>query len=140
LLESVVPSNFVALSFRPLKNSIYGTPLADDKFFDKTRMYLAFQSEAQQADIVNGVPRLVKLGSTNQIETLVSQALPGVPLVHVPVPPSSLPIKLNYQYFAVDQNGPVWEGVKRARSLAAWVPNEFPNPQMELFILLPQKS
>jgi type VI secretion system protein ImpJ len=140
LLESVVPSNFVALSLRPLKNSIYGTPMADDKYFANTRMYLAFQSEAQSADIVNSVPRLVKLGSTNQIETLVSQALPGVPLVHVPVPPSSLPIKLNYQYFAVDQNGPVWEGVKRARSLAAWVPNEFPNPQMELFILLPQKA
>jgi hypothetical protein len=34
----------------------------------------------------------------------------------------------------------VWEGVKRARSLAAWVPNEFRNPQMELFILLPQKT
>ncbi|HEY3928415.1 MAG TPA: type VI secretion system baseplate subunit TssK [Candidatus Koribacter sp.] len=139
LLESVVPSNFVALSLKPLRNSIYGTPMADDKYFDNTRMYLAFQSEAKPADIVNGVPRLVKLGSTNQIETLVSQALPGVPLVHVPVPPSALPVKLNYQYFAVDQNGPVWEGVKRARSLAAWVPNEFPNPQMELFILLPQK-
>jgi type VI secretion system protein ImpJ len=140
LLESVVPSNFVALSLRPLRSSIYGTPMNDDKYFDKTRIYLAVQSDAAPADIVNGVPRLVKIGSTNQIESLVSQALPGVPLVHVPVPPSSLPIKLNYQYFTVDTNSSVWDGVKRARSLAAWVPNEFPNPQMELFILLPQKT
>ena len=140
LLESVVPSNFVALSLRPLRNSIYGTPLADDNYFDNTRMYLAIQAETQPADVVNGVPRLVKLGSTNQIEMLVSQALPGVPLAHVSVPPSSLPIKMNYQYFSVDQNGAVWEGVKRARSLAAWVPNELPNPQMEILILLPQKA
>jgi type VI secretion system protein ImpJ len=111
LLESVVPSNFVALSFRPLRNSIYGTPLADDKYFANTRMYLAIQAEAPPADIVNGVPRLVKVASTNQIETLVSQALSGVPLTHVPVPPSSLPVKLNYQYFS-----------------------------LELFILLPQKA
>ena len=31
-----------------------------------------------------------------------------------------------------------WEAVGRARNLAAYVPGDFPNPQLELVILLPQ--
>jgi hypothetical protein len=35
----------------------------------------------------------------------------------------------------VNQAGPAWEGVWRERNLAAYVPAEFPNPQLELIIL-----
>jgi type VI secretion system protein ImpJ len=45
---------------------------------------------------------------------------------------------MNYQYFSLTQSGPAWESVQRARSFAAYVPEELPNPQMELIIVLPQ--
>jgi type VI secretion system protein ImpJ len=47
-------------------------------------------------------------------------------------------VKLNYQYFSLNQTGVAWEAVTRARNLAAYVPGDFPNPQLELVILLPQ--
>jgi type VI secretion system protein ImpJ len=31
-----------------------------------------------------------------------------------------------------------WEAIQRARNLAAYVPGELPNPELELIILLPQ--
>jgi type VI secretion system protein ImpJ len=55
-------------------------------------------------------------------------------------PPSAIPVKLKYQYFSLNQAGPAWEAVGRARNLAAYVPGDLPNPQMELLILLPQTS
>jgi type VI secretion system protein ImpJ len=61
-------------------------------------------------------------------------------LTHVMSPPSAIPIKLNYQYFSLGQTGLAWEAVVRARNLAAYVPGDFPNPQMELLILLPQSA
>jgi type VI secretion system protein ImpJ len=64
-------------------------------------------------------------------------ALPGLALTHTK-PPSSIPVKLNFQYFTINQSGPVWDGILKARTLAAFVPNDIADPQLELIILLPE--
>jgi type VI secretion system protein ImpJ len=138
LLETVVPSNFVSLPLKLVQPSIYATAISDDKYLRNTRMYLAVTAEMNEAQLINGTPTLIKVCSATHIEHLVRQALPGIPLTHVARPPSSIPVKLNYQYFSLNQSGMAWEAVVRSRNLAAYVPGEFPNPQLELVILLPQ--
>ena len=69
---------------------------------------------------------------------LVQRALPGLTLTHIPRPPSAIPVKVNYQYFSLNQSGACWEAIQRARNLAAYVPGDFPNPNLELLILLPE--
>jgi type VI secretion system protein ImpJ len=138
LLETVVPTNFISLPLKLVQPSIYATALDNDKYLTNTKMYLAISAEAQQADVAGRVPQLVKVCSAAHIEHLVRQALPGVSLAYVPSPPGAIPIKLNYQYFSVSQSGLAWEAIQRARNLAAYVPADLPNPQMELIILLPQ--
>ncbi|MDQ6666553.1 MAG: type VI secretion system baseplate subunit TssK, partial [Acidobacteriota bacterium] len=80
-------------------------------------------------------PQLIKVCSANHVEHLVRQALPGLTLTHVPALPASIPVKMNYKYFSVNQGGSAWEAILRARNLAAYVPGDFPNPQLELIIL-----
>jgi type VI secretion system protein ImpJ len=138
LLDTVVPTNFVSLPLKLIQPSIYGTAIDNDKYLTNTKMYLAVSAEASQADIVSKAPELVKVCSASHIDHLVRQALPGVPLTYVAQPPSAIPIKLNYQYFSLSQSGVAWEAVGRARNLAAYVPGDLPNPQLELIILLPQ--
>src|SRR5215831_6579031 len=137
LLETVVPANFVALPLTLAQPSIYATALADDKYLTNTRMYLAITAEMSQADLIAKTPYLIKICSATHIEHLVRQALPGVALTHVAAPPSSIPVKLAYQYFSLHQSGPAWEAVGRARNLAAYIPAEFSGVQAELIILLP---
>ena len=137
LLETVVPSNFVSLPLKLVQPSIYATAVSDDKYLKNTRMYLAIQAEMNEAELINKTPQLIKVCSATHIEHLVRQALPGLQLTHVARPPSSIPVKLNCQYFSLNQAGGAWEAVLRARNLAAYVPGDFPNPQMELVILLP---
>jgi len=138
LLETVVPSNFVSLPLKKLQNSIYGTPLAEDRFFKNTRMYLSISADMNEGDLIAKVPYLVKACSANHIEHLVRQALPGVPIAHTPKPPSAVPVKLNCQYFNVSLNGGAWEAIVRSRNFAVYVPGDFPNPNLELIILLPE--
>jgi type VI secretion system protein ImpJ len=138
LLETVVPSNFISLPLKLVQPSIYATSIDQDKYLVNTKMYLAINSEMNQGELINKSPHLVKVCSANHIEHLVRQALPGVPLTHVATPPSSIPMKLNFQYFSLSQAGLAWEAIQRARNLAAYVPGDFPNPQLELIILLPQ--
>ena len=140
LLETVVPKSFIALPLKEVRPSIHMTAISDDKYLTNTQLYLAVAAEANAATVIRKVPQLVKVCSADHIDHLVRQALPGVPLTHVAVPPSAIPVKLNYQYFSLSQSGGAWEAVGRARNLAAYVPGDFPNPQLELIVLLPKAS
>lgn len=137
LLETVIPSNFVALPLRPTSPSIYATPINEDKYLQNTKMYLAVAAEMPEAELIAKAPQLIKPCSANHLEHLVRNALPGVSMRHLPIPPNAIPVKLNYQYFSLNQDGPAWEAIKRSRSFAAWVPADFPNPQLELIIVMP---
>jgi type VI secretion system protein ImpJ len=137
LLETVVPSNFVSLPLKLVQPNIYAVSIDRDEYLKNTRMYLALTADTSQADLIGRPPHLLKICSGDHVELLVQKALPGVPLIHSVSPPSAIPLKLNYQYFSLSQSGGPWETIVRARNLAAYVPGEFPNPQLELVILLP---
>jgi len=138
LLETVVPSNCVSLPLKLVQPSIYATSIDNEKYLQQTRLYLAISADMSQAELIGKAPQLIKVCSADAIEHLVQRALPGVPLTHVPTPPPAIPIKLNCQYFSLSQSGGSWEAVVRARNLAAYVPGDYINPQMELIIVLPQ--
>jgi type VI secretion system protein ImpJ len=142
LLETVVPTNLISLPLKlmPNSNSIYGTAIDHDKYLQNTRMYLAVSAETTEENIIQKVPQLVKACSATHIDHLVKQALPGIQLRHLTNPPSAIPVKLKYQYFALNQSGPAWEAVTRARNFAVSVPGELANPTLELLILLPQSN
>ncbi|HZD47939.1 MAG TPA: type VI secretion system baseplate subunit TssK, partial [Silvibacterium sp.] len=114
LLDTVVPSNFVALPLRQLRDSIYATTIDRDKYFDNSRFYLAISSDLREADLISKTPLLAKACSATHIEQLIRQALPGLKMLHVPVPPRAIPVKLRYQYFSLERSGPVWESIQRS--------------------------
>jgi type VI secretion system protein ImpJ len=138
MLQTVVRTNVVSLPLKLVKSLIYATTLDDERYLRNTRMYLAISAETKEDAIIRDGPRLVKVCSATNLEYLIKQALPGVQLKHLPSPPDALSVKLKYQYFSLSQSGGAWEAVARARSLAAYVPNDFPNPKLELLILLPE--
>jgi type VI secretion system protein ImpJ len=90
--------------------------------------------------VIRAVPHLVKVSSGDRITQLIRQAMSGVELTHTPSPPSAIPVKLNYQYFQLSKSGAEWDAITRARNLAAYVPAELANPQLELVILLPSRA
>ncbi len=140
LLETVVPSNFVSLPLKLVRPNIYATSIDRDDYLQKTRMYLAIGADTGQADLIAKTPNLVKICAGDHIDIIVQRALAGVSLTHSVSPPSAIPLKLNYQYFSLNQSGGPWETILRARNLAAYVPGDFPNPKLELIILLPDAA
>ena len=87
LLETVVPTNVVSLPLKHVNNTIYATAIDQDKYLNNTRMYLAISAETAEDSIIRKVPQLVKVCSATHIEQLISNALPGVTLTHLPNPP-----------------------------------------------------
>ena len=140
LLDTVVPSNFIALPLRIEQPLVHAVALDEERFFTAPQLYLAVSSQAKVADLIRGVPQLVKVTSGDRITQLIRHAMSGVELTHTPSPPSAIPVKLNYQYFQLAKTGAEWDAITRARNLAAYVPAELGEPQLELVILLPARA
>jgi type VI secretion system protein ImpJ len=140
LLETVIPSNFVSLPLKLIRPSIYAASIFEDRFLENTKLYLAVQADMNEGELIQKAPQLIKVCSASHIEHLVRQALPGVTLTHVMSPPTTIPIKLNHQYFSLNQDGLAWEAIGRARNIAAYIPGDFESPQAELIVLLPEQA
>jgi type VI secretion system protein ImpJ len=137
LLATVIPSNFVALPLKLVRPSIYAAAIDKDEYLRTARFYIAVSSTIKQTELAARFPVLAKVCSGTHIEDLVRQALPGLRLAHSPVPPRAIPVRLDYEYFAIEASGPMWDSVTRARNLAVYTPGELGDAQMEL-IVLPQ--
>lgn len=140
LLETVIPANYVSLPLRLGEPSVYATAIDQEQYFAAPHFYLAIKSDAKHAELARKAPGLVKVSSADHIDRLIKQALPGLKMTHVAKPPSALPIKLDYQYFMLSASGPEWDAITLSRNLAAYVPSDFPNPQLELVVVLPSED
>lgn len=140
LLETVVPSNCVSLPLKLVQPSVYATAIDQDRYFAAPQLYLAMSADVNQAELLRKAPQLIKVSSADRLDRLIKQALPGVGLTHVPNPPSAIPVKLKFHYFLLNKAGSEWDGMGQARNLAAYVPSDFPNPELELVVVLPPKE
>jgi type VI secretion system protein ImpJ len=140
LLETVVPTNFVALPLKMVRPSIYATAIDDDKYLRNTRLYLAVSAEMKDAELIAKVPQLMKVAGAGQLEDIVRRAMAGLKLMPVAAPPPEIPVKLKYKYFSLDATGAVYEGIQRARNLGVYAPAEFPGVQLELIVLMPHRG
>ena len=136
LLQTVVPSNFISLPLKVVRPSIFATAIDKDQYFENSRFYLAVGANLKEPELISRFLKLAKVTSATHIENYIRQALPGLRMVHVPVPPRAIPVKLRYQYFSLERSGEVWEAMMRSRNLAVYAPDEIHDPEMELIILL----
>ena len=134
----MVPATAVSIPMKLVQPFIYAAALDQERYLAAPQVYLAMAIEGRGTDVSGRTPHLVKVAAAGQLDNLIRQALPGVTLTYVPNPPSAVSVKLNYHYFLLQKSGAEWDGVARARNVAAYVPAEFANPQLELVIILPK--
>ena len=139
LLSTVVPATHASLPLEPVGASVWATAIDRDDYLDAPQWYLALSSEVGQAELLQKAAQF-KVSATDRVEVLFRKALGGLPIRHVPHPPSAIPVRLDYQYFLLDRSGEDWEAIRKARNLAVWVPGDLPDPSIELVVLLPDKG
>ena len=110
--------------------------MAEDKYFRDSQFFLAVSAKMGVDDIIRNAPKLIKVSSQDDIQRLIRHSLPGVTLRHVQVPPAAIPIKLDNQYFVLNQGGELWNAMVLSRQIAVHVPGEIVEPKMELLIVL----
>ena len=141
LLDTVVPANTVSIPLRQTRPFIYAASLDQDRYVQATQAYLAISSSSGGRPVeIEQRSHLLKVSSGPDLEHLIRQALAGIPMTFVPTPPAAVPVKVDHKYFLLQRSGPEWQAVVRSREIAAYVPAEFPDPQIEIVLVLPNKA
>jgi type VI secretion system protein ImpJ len=135
LLQVMVPESFIAVRLKKEAANVLSAPLEDARVFRKSEWVLQVSSESGVPEVLRNVPSLVKVCSAEDILRLVDDANPGLPLEHVPNPPSSIPRRLGSQYFRVVQTGPCWQLIQSRSSIGIYVPDVLTDVRMDLVVV-----
>ncbi|MGH9791868.1 MAG: type VI secretion system baseplate subunit TssK [Candidatus Acidiferrales bacterium] len=135
-LEVVVPTNCVSIPLTEVGRHTFQGEVRDQRCLGSSRWIVAVKSDLGEIDVISRAPRLVKLCSAKFLPELVKTALPGLILTHLPVPPSAIAPKVDYQYFGVNRAGSCWEHIVETRRVGFHVPAELPNASLEPLVVL----
>jgi type VI secretion system protein ImpJ len=135
LLETAIPTRCIVVPLRLEEKSTWVGSIADAQLFRQTQFVLSVGAKMGIDDLIKQVPRLIKVSPPAELQRLVRNALPGITLRHLAVPPDGIPAKLDRQYFALNQTGILWEGLAREQQVRVFVPEEIANPDFELLVV-----
>ncbi len=135
-LELVVPSNCVLIPLVLAGKNFRNGEVLDQRCLDRARWVLAVRADTGEAEIIAKSPRLIKICSKDLLPELVKTALPGLGLVHLPIPPSAIAPKVEFQYFGISRTGNSWEHIVQTRKIGVYVPDDLPGAEIELLVVL----
>jgi len=140
LLKTVIPTGAVQIPLKRESESKFTGLIVDDQLVTNAQVILAASAEMSEGQLITELPQQAKISSIDRIESLLGLALPGVGLVHRPVPPSPLRIKLGFQYFRLENQGTAemqlhWDSICKSRNIAIRIPNpkRFAGLKLELW-------
>ena len=134
-LDTIVPTDYIEIPLVKRADYFYEAEIADQRVLDRARWIFAIHSPISEPEVIAKTPQLVKLCSKQFVPQLVKRALPGMALTHLPVPPATIPVRADTQYFNVSRTGPCWDHIVQTRQIGLYVPGELPEPAVELLVI-----
>lgn len=135
LMEIVIPSKYRAIPLVAMDRFIWSGTIDDDNLFKNTQFYLAVSANMGVGDIIQKAPQFLKMAAPDDLDRVIRNALTGVGLRHTQVVPQAIPLKLDNQYFQLNQTGPLWDRIVLSRRIAVYAPGEIAEPKMEVVVV-----
>jgi type VI secretion system protein ImpJ len=121
---------------RLVLDGIYFTAELKPAIFEgRNRYYLAVKTDEDPKVVLPSLVDIAKLSSREYMHTLVTQALPGIDLEYLQVPPQELPRRANTLYFRIDHHDDQWASVEKNRTLALHWSNAPEGADIELMVV-----
>ena len=135
LIGTIIPDKAVSIPLTFGDGSLWRGTVPDDRYFRDCQFFLAVSADIGVGEIIQKVPRLVRLAAADDINRLIDKALPGVELTHTQTPPN-IRVRLDNQYFALSQVGDLWKQIVFSRQVAVSAPSDIRGARMELIVVL----
>jgi type VI secretion system protein ImpJ len=139
-LETIIPTNCISIPLRRAGNYYWEGEVTDQRCLGRSRWVFAIHADMGEAELMAQTPKLIKVCTPPFVRELVKRALPGLTLTHLPVPPPAISARVETQYFGISRSGPCWDHMIKAHQIGVYVPGEFPNPEVEILVVLDNQS
>lgn len=116
------------------QDNYFTAQIPAEEFRDSYIYFLVLKSTGDSQQIINDMHHIIKIGNKQNIENMISRALPGVPVKHRLVPPPGMPKQTGSYYFRVDSKHYLWEEIKRAGEIVLFWDNAPDDISMEIVI------
>jgi type VI secretion system protein ImpJ len=135
-LDIVIATNCLKISLERTREFLFAGKVADARCLGPSRWVLGVSAQGKAAQIISGVPRLVKVCSGAHIVRLVKEGLPALELEHLPAPPAAVAPRIGWQYFAIKQDGPCWQAITQGRDVGVYVPDTVRVEEIHIDVVL----
>ncbi len=132
LIETVISSRYFSISLTEVKPSFHLGRLDSEKVTSNASFYISVAADMPPAELVESVPQRLKIGAPDDVEKIVSSAMPGIRLMAAPQVPASIPVRPGCYYFSVEPHGPLYERMLASSAIMIYVPSGFKNLTLEL--------
>ncbi|ADU70754.1 type VI secretion system baseplate subunit TssK [Pantoea sp. At-9b] len=137
LLEASLPSRVVAIEMsHDQRLRQWLARLNDPRLREEADFYLSVRSPLPVAQLQEQVPRQCKVGSPDDVMSLVNTSQLGIPLQPLSRVPAAIPLRLENQYFSLDLSHPAARTMLESGCCMFYVPGTLGDPQLELFAVL----
>jgi type VI secretion system protein ImpJ len=137
LLETVIPTRCVQIPLESTRESVYAGRVQDERLLAEAEFFLAVTAKIPEGQLIERVPRVVKIASRDVIDGVIGSGLPGVSLYHASPPPAPIPTRIGFHYFNLEKSGVFWQAINDSKTVAVYVPGELPDEKIELYAVKP---
>lgn len=139
LIDTVISSRYftIPLVNDPARITIHSGVLDPARVERRTELCLAISADMPALELVAAAPLRFKIGSPDDVERMISAAMPGVELVHMAQVPGEVPVRPNMYYFSLTARGNLYENMLKAQTIAIYAPSGMKGLRIELFGIAP---
>jgi type VI secretion system protein ImpJ len=125
LLQATIEDNYVALTLQARNDGMYMGTSEDERIWACSQFVLAIKTELPEQPTATQVPRLSKLASWNEINSILTMATPGAAVEVTYRPPPEIPVKAGLVYFTITTDNTYWRNIRADRNIALYLPPLF---------------
>jgi type VI secretion system protein ImpJ len=119
LLELARPERkAVQIPLRKLGNGVLAAEVQDRKLFADAVFYIAVEAPVPAERVRRQLPGQVTIGPAEDLHSMVTSAVPGIRIAHVPSVPREIPLHRDHVYFELERQNTYWRRLPQAAGLA----------------------
>lgn len=132
VVEGLTTTKYVTVPLALVRENLWSGPVSDEGLLKSGEFYLVASGDMSEDQLREVAPKRLKVGGAEELDLIVSRALPGVRLIYVARPPKELPVRPGSTYFRLESQGEFWEGVGRSQAISVNVPSVLKGLKVEI--------
>ncbi len=134
-LSFVLQRRAVLLKLEMHSYGLMVSPIEDRDLFANSQFIISISADVDSEDLSKQFLSQTRISGVETIQTLITHALPGIDLHHLPTVPREIPFSDGDIYFSLNKTHPEWLALEKSSAIAIHLGNEYPNLKLQLWAI-----